>query len=209
MLLGAFIESGGKTLALDIGSGSGVLSLMLAQKNPNLLIHSLELDENSYLELQFNIDNSKYHKQISCYHDDIVKYDYDTKYDLIFSNPPFYLSNNPNTQENEMQKHNSLESLRTWFQKINHLISPLGDLWLIYPNKESHDFERLLHEEGFSIHKRIRLINAHKNPIRIISNLRKGKDSSFSQSEFQIRNREGAYTQEYKDLTIDFHNRIL
>lgn len=75
---------------LDIGSGTGLLALMFAQKHPNALIDAVEIDTNAFHQLKENVEVSVWNDRIIPIHSDVKEYPFSNKYDCIFSNPPFY-----------------------------------------------------------------------------------------------------------------------
>ena len=75
---------------LDIGTGTGLLSLMLAQKNPQIKIDAVEVDKDAFEQAKKNIAESPWANRIKVYHADIKVFGSAKKYDVIISNPPFY-----------------------------------------------------------------------------------------------------------------------
>src|SRR3954454_12954512 len=75
---------------LDIGAGTGLLSLMYSQKNPSSNIDAIEIDEDAYAQSKENVEASPFAERINLIHDDVKRFTFSKKYDCIISNPPFY-----------------------------------------------------------------------------------------------------------------------
>ena len=88
MLLGAFLDAKSNKKGLDIGSGTGVLSLMVAQKNSQIDIDAIEIDELTSKECRYNFEQSPWNDRLRCCNKDFMDFNSSEKYDLIFSNPP-------------------------------------------------------------------------------------------------------------------------
>ena len=86
MLLGASINTSNHKTALDIGAGTGVLALMLAQRNPTIQITCIEIDEKSSDECSANIRESPWSNRIQLINHDFIEYEFTHKFDLVFSN---------------------------------------------------------------------------------------------------------------------------
>jgi len=93
VLLGAWSTLLAGNRILDIGAGTGLISLMLAQRFPTAIIDAIELDEDAYHQAKENILNSKFKERINSHHLALQEYQSDIKYDLIVSNPPFFIVN--------------------------------------------------------------------------------------------------------------------
>lgn len=209
MILGALIDVSSKKNALDIGTGTGVLSLMQAQKNQILQLTAIEIEENAFLEACLNVENSPFQKQIKVLKGDFLTFDFKEKFDLIFSNPPYFEKSYKSTDfEKNLARHNDSLPLDLFLEKVNKIIDEEGELWLILPIDNSKKIESIAIEMGFYIKNKILIFGKKNSVIRIVLTLTKIETKTIF-SELTIRNFDGTYTEEYKKLTIDFHNRKL
>jgi len=94
---------------LDIGTGTGLLSLMFVQQNENIIIDAIEIDEAAAAQAKQNIDAAQWKERIKIICADIREYKFEKKYDIIFSNPPFYENELKSTQQEKNIAHHSDE----------------------------------------------------------------------------------------------------
>jgi len=205
MIFGALLPVLNKQKALDIGTGTGVLSLMCAQKNPGLQINAIELDLAAFEEAKFNVNNSAFKQQIKVLQGDFLEYPSVESYDLIFSNPPYFenSSKSDNASKN-LARHTDSLPFDLLFQKVTPLLSADGDFLLIVPYILK---ENLLQIASLNTLFLNGLINIYGKPLklnRVVLNFSK-KKSALKIADFIIRTENGAYTTEYKELTKEFH----
>ena len=211
MLLGSFISSDSKLQGLDLGSGTGVLSLMLAQKNQKLQIDAVEIDANVANECDLNFQNSKWRKNIKSISADYLQFEFNKKYDLIFSNPPYHFENtlSPDNGVN-ISKHSMLSDFIQFFQLVKQLLTENGDFWIILPFSSSDQLTKLANEQGLFLKE---FICIHSKPskknIRVIMNFSSQKQLDICRREFVIRNENNLYSDEYIALTKAFHEKDL
>lgn len=129
---------------LDIGTGTGVLSLMLAQKNNFAKINAVEIEHDAFLQASENFNNSIFRNQITCYHQSIQDFakTTDKKYDVIISNPPYFEGDlqTHNTKDN-LAKHSAALSLEELINCINELLSENGVAYLILPSHRINEIK--------------------------------------------------------------------
>jgi tRNA1Val (adenine37-N6)-methyltransferase len=142
VLLGAWTSISSEVNSiLDIGTGTGIIALMLAQRSFAETLDALEIDEDAYEQAVDNFENSPWGDRLFCYHaafDEFVEEMQDEKYDLIVSNPPFF----PNTPASEITT--SRETARSQaslpFEELLHgvslLLSETGTFSLVIPKEE-------------------------------------------------------------------------
>ncbi|MCB0665586.1 MAG: methyltransferase [Saprospiraceae bacterium] len=134
LLLGAWAPvTGEEKKLLDIGSGSGILCLMLAQKQPDARITGVEIDELAALESMENIAISPWRDRIHIFCQDICDFNASEKFDFIISNPPFYLHLQPGDIQRSLARHQSALNTGSLFLNINRLLSASGRCCMILP----------------------------------------------------------------------------
>lgn len=209
MLLGALVDVERKNFALDVGSGSGVLSLMMAQKKNSLKVHALEIDAKAHNEGITNVSKSPFAHQIECIHQSILSFTNEVVYDLIITNPPYYLSNNPSTQDNEREKHTSIEALKGWFHVIFNKLDSNGNFWIVFPSIETETYHRLLFKTGFHKVSQYEILGKNNVPVRTIGNYSPAQTAKPHIEQLKIRDENGAYTQKYREITQNFHGTLI
>lgn len=123
-----------KISALEIGTGTGVISLMLAQRFNHLKIKALEIDIDSAEQAALNFNNSPFSNRITIEHTDFLKLECNEKFDLIFSNPPyFYHSLKNDNQQKSIARHISWDLFSEWLDKMHELSHSHTEITLILP----------------------------------------------------------------------------
>ena len=205
MLLGASINTINHKTALDIGAGTGVLALMLAQRNPTIQITCIEIDQKSAEECTNNVNNSPWFNRINTIHADFTQYDFHQKFDLILTNPPYYFTDNSSNESNERTKHITPESLLSWLNKIANLLTIKGDFWMIWPSETSQKIIEMAHDSGLHVAKKINVYSKINKLSRNILCFSREKKEEFNDEQLIIRNHDNSYSDAYRSLTSDFH----
>lgn len=154
---------------LDIGIGTGLLSLMLAQKT-QAIIDAVELQKQDYQQAVENISNSPWPQRITVFNADAAAFHYFKKYDAIISNPPFYdtdlKSNNP---LKNIAHHNEGLQLQSLIHIVKKNIVPSGRFFILYPAKRKNDLLKILSKENFYINSLIDVCHTSQHrPFRIM-----------------------------------------
>jgi tRNA1Val (adenine37-N6)-methyltransferase len=133
---------------LDIGTGTGLLSLMIAQKN-KVEIDAVEIDASSSQQAAENIAASPWKNNIRVYHYDILDFSFDTVYDAIASNPPFYEREleSENVQKN-LAHHGHGLKMKPLLHFIKKQLKEDGHFYLLLPYKRLKDLERIINASG-------------------------------------------------------------
>lgn len=126
---------------LDAGAGTGLLSLMLAQKSIST-IDAIEIDGNAYSQAQENIRTSVFHDRIQPYLGDLFHFSYKHKYDLIVCNPPFFIDQLKSTDSDKrLAMHNDTKNFKNYFSFAKNNLTSVGYFALLISYK---DFDRSL-----------------------------------------------------------------
>jgi tRNA1Val (adenine37-N6)-methyltransferase len=172
-VLGAWAEMSDSTQILDIGAGTGLLSLMAAQRYPSARIDAVELDEDAYHQAVDNVAASPFAKQISLFNTAIQEFSPAYRYDCIITNPPFFQSDllSPDLQKNRAHHSTSLtfEDLLT---SIDRLLKQNGQFYILLPTDEADTFLRKSTALNWFVTRNLTLQhNKDKKPFRRIMSL--------------------------------------
>ncbi len=205
MILGALIESNSKQNCLDIGAGTGVLSLMVAQRNLEIKIQAIEIDSRSAEEAKLNFNNSPWSNRLSLVHSDFRTFYSDNNFDLIISNPPYFENGilNESIRKANSRHEDSLPLIEL-FQKVESILTSNGHFWLILPYNTASKWESKAKEFNLFCAQKIVIFGKPTLPKRIVFCFTKIGVECI-QSSLVIRNNDNSYSEEYKKLTIEFH----
>ncbi|HEU5052942.1 MAG TPA: methyltransferase, partial [Hanamia sp.] len=134
---------------LDIGSGTGLLSLMMAQKS-GAKIDAVEIDENSFEQTIINFKNSAWKDRLNVFHADIKTWEAEKKYDLIISNPPFFENDLRSANQNKnLAKHHDGLTLKELLNSVKKYLNENGNLAVLLPFHRVEQFKNLATELNF------------------------------------------------------------
>ena len=197
--------------ALDIGTGTGLLSLMLLQGSPQLKITALEIDPAAAEQALENTAASPWKEQVEIKNVDLLQFPFSQEYDLVFSNPPFYEYDlvSPNEKIN-LARHNSDLPLQSLFQKVRLLLKDEGEGWFLLPYKRKAEIRDLLSDNDLQILKIILVRSTEKHDyFRIILNIRKSASIiETSLEECTIYQSDGKYTASVETWLAPYYLRL-
>ena len=194
------------SLVLDIGSGTGLLMMMLAQKN-NAPIHGIEIDFASFEQSKENIQNSKWKNQLTIFPGDVRTFVFQAKYDFIISNPPFFENDlQAYTNEANVARHSKSLKLEELLQAVEQNLTSDGSFGILLPYHRLQYFEALASEKGFYPFYRLLVKQTPMHPFfRSIVHLSRYKNISVPQQEMTIQDGSGDYTPDFVDLLKDYY----
>jgi tRNA1Val (adenine37-N6)-methyltransferase len=150
-VFGALAEFQHATQILDIGSGSGVLSLMMAQKFPSAQIQGIDIHLASVEQARKNGIKSPFADRVSFSHDNILDFEPDTPINGIICNPPFFENHLPSIDETRrLARHTQTLTLATLTARCARLLQPRGELLLLLPASSQNQILAALQKHQFA-----------------------------------------------------------
>ncbi len=142
VLLGAWASIDNAKTILDIGTGSGVIALMLAQRTPaDALIHAVELEQSDAQQAQENVAHSPWPDKVKIFPSAIQQFAGDALYDLIVSNPPYFINSQEPPDKRRLQtRHTVMLSFAELLSAVTRLLKPEGTFQVILPYTEGLQF---------------------------------------------------------------------
>jgi tRNA1Val (adenine37-N6)-methyltransferase len=194
---------------LDIGTGTGLLSLMYAQRNPGALVDAVEIEENAYIQANENFIRSHWKDRLKIFHTDIKDFVAGKQYDLIISNPPFFEDELLSKEKNKnIAKHDHGLTFTDLIRIIKKHLAPTGLFAVLLPYSRIKYFEALAAENKFFIQHKIliRQTPSHNffRGILFFSN----RIWDIKNKELTIKSSDGNYTPEFAELLKDYYLKL-
>lgn len=195
----------GEKTVLDIGAGTGLLSLMIAQKN-NIVIDAVEIDAAAAAQALQNCVASGWHKSINVINEDILRMDFLKSYDYIISNPPFYENDLQSADGSRNTAHHSQKlSLHSLISIVAKSLKNDGTFFLLLPFKRRIELIETLQSHQLYIYKEILVQQTPKHqPFRVM--LKGGREQKESETTtLSIADETKQYTTEFTALLKEYY----
>ena len=197
---------------LDIGTGTGIIALMLAQRSAAQQIDALEIDEAAYEQATDNFENSPWNDRLFCFHaglDEFIE-EPEEEYDLIVSNPPFYSEDYKTENESrDLARFQDAMPFEQLLEAADLLLSEHGIFTVIIPFKEEENFIALANEFELYPLKITRVKGTPTTEIkRSLLAFSRNETTDLPIDELVIETARHVYTQEYIGLTKDFYLKM-
>ena len=213
VLLGAWAPISNNPFSiLDIGAGTGIIALMLAQRSNAEQIDALEINEDAYEQATDNFENSPWSDRLFCYHaglDEFVEEPED-EYDIIVSNPPFYTEDyKTENEQRDLARFADAMPFEELIEAAALLLSENGIFSAIIPFKEEESFLAIANEYELYPFKITRVKGTPSTEIkRSLLAFSRKEVIHFPIDELIIETTRHVYTPEYIDLTKDFYFKM-
>jgi tRNA1Val (adenine37-N6)-methyltransferase len=209
VLLGAWVFPNGSKQILDIGTGTGVVALMLAQKT-EAQIDAIDIDEHAFIQAKQNVSESKFASQITVTHSSLQEYSKSAnkKYTLIVTNPPYFeQSLKSSDEQRSFARHADVLPFEELIEGVIRLLDSKGKFCLILPTLEAEKFRAMAQKKGLFLSKLLRI----KSKVNKDTDKRHLMQFEFTPTEFSEQtiaielDERHQYTDDYKQLTKDYY----
>lgn len=212
VLLGSWTDTDEAETILDIGTGTGIIALMLAQRS-NALIDAIDVEESACSQAVENVEASPWSKRIKIQHIALQAFAiaHKNKYDLIVSNPPYFIdSSKAEGIERSISRHTDLLPFDELASGVVKLLKPAGKFCVILPVKEGNIFRAIMEKQGLHLTRLLRIKGSEDKPTikRLLMQFEFVK-KPLSESTISIeKKKRHHYTEHYKILTQDYYLSI-
>lgn len=204
-LLGAWTAGTDEGHILDIGTGTGLLALIAAQRNPTARIDAVEVDAEAAAQAAENVLDSPWADRITVHHADVREWTSTMRYGLVLCNPPFYSGHSVSQRAREATaKHDGSLSLPELVEALDRLCGPNGRFSSILPFERYREMEHTSARMGFKpVRKCIVQYMAHKPPKRVMVEFSRNAPSEVGTERLIVERSPGEFTVAYKELLQD------
>jgi tRNA1Val (adenine37-N6)-methyltransferase len=208
VILGSWVESYDPRFILDIGCGTGILSLMMAQRFPEANIAGIDIEADALIDARVNVSNSKWKDRIELIHGDFIDHSFNSKFDLVISNPPYFPADTASPDSKRvLARKGQGNFLYDALLKAKSLLRDSGKIALILPIDMWNEIEARLKSIGL-YKSRFRFIkpNLDKQIHRVLIELSSTVKECIQEEVLVIEmDKRHHYSTEYMDLTSAFY----
>lgn len=209
VLLGAWVDISSVTNILDIGTGTGLIALMLAQRTPLSNITAIEIDHLASEQALENFQNSPWSNRLSLFNQSVQIYAKDTSrsFDLIVSNPPYFenILTSDNTQR-QIARHTNTLSFEELLEVVRKLLMANGIFSVILPYSLKSTFVELAKQQSLFLNKITHVYPTNKSEIKRVLLSFSFKKTEIKKDALVIEpDKRHQYSKEYIQMTEDFY----
>jgi len=219
VLLGAWTSLDNDPFAiLDIGAGTGVLALMLAQRSDAGVVDALEIDDEAYEQCVDNFENSPWGDRLFCYHASLEELvedvcdpqdGVDEPYDLIISNPPFYSDTyKSDNEQRDLARFEDALPFPHLLESVSRLLSEAGSFSVVIPYKEEAHFIALASQVHLFPNRILQVKGSPDSQIKRSLIQFSFQKTELETEELVIETGRHQYTSDYINLTKDFYLKM-
>lgn len=203
VLLGALADVASAANVLEIGTGSGLISLMLAQRNHNACFLGIDINEQAVNLTKLNFETSIFNSRLKNLHQDFKSWDTEEKFDLIVSNPPYFEESG--SVKDKLARQTVELNFHQLISKSAKMLSGIGLFSVIIPFEVGNEFIEMAHQNNLYVSRKISIRGIEYSKIKrlILEFSLEGK--ALEESDFVIEKSPRIYSDQYLELTKEFH----
>ena len=206
VLLGAWISKKNPENILDIGTGTGLIAIMMAQKFESH-IDAIDIDNDAYEQAIVNVNSSPWSNRMRVIHASLQDFHPHQKYDLIVSNPPYFIDSFAPTDEarNRARQASASLSYEELLQGIIRLLTTTGKFCVILPSKEGAFFLQKAEQNGLFCNRITHVHTIIGKPAKRVLMEFSRIDEELKENEIILRESDTTFSEAYKEITKDFY----
>lgn len=213
VLLGAWSDTTGAASILDIGTGTGLIAIMLAQRAVNATIHAVEIDEEAAEQATENMKKAPWASNLTCFHTSIQDFAKQTRqrYDLIVSNPPFFSGGTfSSSQDKTSVRHTIKLPHGDLLSAIRSLLAPDGRFCMILPQMEGLRFREMADNYGIFCSRMVEVVPKPGKQVERLLLQFELNNKPVQQSQLVIRDGDGPddWSEAFRQLTGSYYLKM-
>ena len=203
VLLGSMATVSNASNVLEIGTGTGLISLMLAQRNSNTQFFGIDINKEAADLTEVNFKNSPFKLRLKNIHCDFKNFEAQEKFDFIVSNPPYFEESG--SDKDKIARQTVELNFQQLISKSSKLLSENGIFSVIIPSEIGNDFIKIANESQLFLIKRINIKGIENSKTKRLILEFSLTEKPFEESEFVIEKSPRQYSDQYLELTKEFH----
>ena len=209
-LLGGWFDCSASRRILDIGTGSGLIAIMAAQRC-DAMVTGIEIDSKAAAQATENVKNSPWKNRIEIVNTDLLGYTAGEPFDTIVSNPPYFVNSlKCDDASRTLARHSDSLTSNAFFGKASKLLTPNGKISIVIPSDIEGEWRNAANGEGFTP-SRITYIKTtpKKAPKRVLIEFVRGNRTECTTATLVLEIEPGTYSKEAQDILRDFYLKIM
>ncbi|WPO91517.1 tRNA1(Val) (adenine(37)-N6)-methyltransferase [Chryseobacterium sp. HR92] len=203
VLLGALANVRNASHVLEVGTGTGLISLMLAQRNPQAHFLGLDINGDAAALTQLNFGNAPFHTRLKNRHQDFKTFETEERFDLIVSNPPYFEESG--SEKDKIARQTVELNFIQLISKASKLLSEGGIFSVIIPVEAGDVFISIGKENGLFLNRRVNIKGIENSKAKRLILEFSLQEKEINESDFIIEKSPRQYSDQYLELTKEFH----